>query len=148
MIQLTPHLKIFVAVSHVDFRRGIDRLARLSSEVFAQDPKSGVVFVFKNRAATAIKLLFYDGTGFWLCHKRFSTGNLRWWPKDHKEGTTVDANELMVALWNGNPSGVFDAPWRRIEPVTADGQKEEKHRTIRGRHQGFRGAPSNEAAFA
>ena len=147
MIQLTPHLKIFIAVNPADFRCGIDKLARLSSQIFSHDPKSGVVFVFKNRPATAIKLLFYDGTGFWLCHKRFSAGKLKWWPNDHKEGTTIDANKLMVVLWNGNPNGVFEAPWRRIESVGDNKKKKENHRNFRGSSQIPRGAGPEEGAF-
>jgi len=39
---------------------------------------SGTVFVFRNRRRTAIKALVYDGQGFWLCHKRLSSGRFRW----------------------------------------------------------------------
>jgi transposase len=50
-------------VQPADFRRGIDGLARLCQEVLRQDPFSGCVFVFRNRAATAVKILVYDGQG-------------------------------------------------------------------------------------
>jgi hypothetical protein len=70
MIQITPQMRILVAVEPVDFRRGIDGLARQCKEILQQDPFSGCVFVFRNRRATALKALVYDGQGFWLCHKR------------------------------------------------------------------------------
>jgi transposase len=70
MLQITPHMKIRVAVEPADFRRGIDSLARLCRESLGQDPFAGAVFVFRNRRAPALKLLVYDGQGFWLCHKR------------------------------------------------------------------------------
>jgi transposase len=41
---------------------------------------SGTLFLFRNRSGTAIKLLTYDGQGYWLCLKRFSQGKLQWWP--------------------------------------------------------------------
>ncbi|MHB1313454.1 MAG: IS66 family insertion sequence element accessory protein TnpB [Gemmatimonadaceae bacterium] len=63
-------MKILVAVQPVDFRRGIDGLARLCQEALQHDPFAGAVFVFRNRKATAVKLLMYDGQGFWLAHKR------------------------------------------------------------------------------
>ncbi len=81
MIQLTPQMRILVAVAPVDFRRGIDGLARLCRVVLQADPFSGVAFVFRNRRATAIKLLVYDGQGFWLAHKRLSKGKFCWWPE-------------------------------------------------------------------
>ena len=69
MLQITPQMRIFVAVEAVDFRNGIDGLMRLCKEVLRQDPFRGGVFVFRNRRATALKVLVYDGQGFWLCHK-------------------------------------------------------------------------------
>ena len=70
MLQITSQMKILVAVEPADFRRGIDGLARLCQETLQDDPFAGAVFVFRNRKATALKLLMYDGQGFCLCHKR------------------------------------------------------------------------------
>ncbi len=67
MIQITPQMRILVAVEPTDFRRGIDGLARVCKEVLRHDPFNGWVFVFRNRPATALKILVYDGQGFWLC---------------------------------------------------------------------------------
>jgi transposase len=55
MIQITPQMRIVVAIEPADFRKGIDGLARLCQEVLKRDPFSGLVFVFRNRRATAIK---------------------------------------------------------------------------------------------
>ena len=73
MIQITPQMRILVAVEPADFRKGIDGLARLCKETLKQDPFAGWVFVFRNRKATALKALIYDGQGFWLCHKKLET---------------------------------------------------------------------------
>jgi len=72
MIQLTAHMRILVAVEPVDFRKGIDGLARVCREQLSHDPFKGALFVFHNHRATAIKVLVYDGQGFWLCQKRLS----------------------------------------------------------------------------
>ncbi len=69
MIQLTPQMRILVAVEPQDFRRGIDGMARICKESLASDPFSGTAYVFRNRRSTAVKVLVYDGQGFWLCHK-------------------------------------------------------------------------------
>ncbi len=69
MIQITPQMRILVAVEPVDFRRGIDGLAQACRETLAADPFSGTVFVFRGRTGTSIKLLTFDGQGYWLCQK-------------------------------------------------------------------------------
>jgi len=69
MLQITPQMKILVAVEPADFRKGIDGLVRLCKDTLRHDAFAGTVFVFRNRRSTAIKVLVYDGQGFWLCHK-------------------------------------------------------------------------------
>ena len=74
MIQITPQMRILVAVEAQDFRKGIDGLARVCREVLAADPFDGALFVFRNRRGTAIKCLVYDSQGFWLAQKRSREG--------------------------------------------------------------------------
>ena len=78
MIQITPQMRILIAVEAVDFRKGIDGLAGVCRNIIRVDPFSGYVFVFRNRRSTAIKILMYDGQGFWLCQKRLSKGCFSW----------------------------------------------------------------------
>jgi hypothetical protein len=73
MIQVTPHMRVLVAVEPADFRKGIDGLAAVCRAVLRQDPFSGCVFVFANRRRRAIKILVYDGQGFWLCQKKLES---------------------------------------------------------------------------
>ncbi len=116
MLQITPQMRVLVAVEPVDFRKGIEGLARLCREKLAEDPFRETVFVFRNRRATAVKVLVYDGQGFWLGQRRLSTGRFRHWPKSGKEAaTSLAAHELLVLLAAGNP-GRTDAPpeWRPV----------------------------------
>ncbi|MBE0550262.1 MAG: IS66 family insertion sequence element accessory protein TnpB [Rubrivivax sp.] len=80
MIQITAHMRILVAVEPIDFRAGIDALVGACRKRLQADPFSGALFVFSNRTRTAIKVLVYDGQGFWMCHKRLSSGRFAWWP--------------------------------------------------------------------
>ena len=120
MIQITPQMRILVAVDPADFRRRIDGLARLCKEALQQDPFGGWVFVFRNRRATAVKVLVYDGQGFWLCHKRLSSGRFRCWPTRStpaEAAKTLAAHQLHVLLSAGNPAGTQSAPvWRSVTP--------------------------------
>lgn len=116
MIQLTPQMRILVCVPSVDFRKGIDGLSRICREEMGSDPFSGVVFVFRNRQKTSLKILIYDGQGFWLCQKRLSEGRFRCWP-DESEGRLnfFSASQLQTLIFNGNPWDARYAPdWRKI----------------------------------
>jgi transposase len=117
MIQVTPQMQILVACEAVDFRKGIDGLARICRDVLMADPFSGYLFVFRNKRSTAIKVLVYDGQGFWLCQKRLSTGRFSWWPKFHTDAVqTLAVHELQLLLWNGNPNSAAVAPlWKKIQ---------------------------------
>ena len=116
MILITPQMRILLAIEPPDFRMGIDGLARLCRDKLKSDPFSGTVFVFRNRRATALKILVYDGQGFWLFQKRLSQLKFTWWPKDTSLASKqVMANELQLLLWNGNPESAQMAPvWRQL----------------------------------
>ena len=91
MLQLVPQLRILLAVQPTDFRKGLDSLAALCRGPLQQDPFSGTLFVFRNRTGTALKLVVYDGIGFWLCVRRFSSGTLVWWPSTDTPAATHQA---------------------------------------------------------
>lgn len=120
MIQIAPQMRVLVAVEAADFRRGIDGLARLCRESLGADPFAGTIFVFRNRRQTALKLITYDGQGFWLCHKRLSKGKFKWWPAGHESrGTALQAHELQVLIWGGDPSATHAVPmWRRLRAAS------------------------------
>lgn len=116
MLQVTPQTRILVATEPADFRKGIDGLARLCKEALQEDPFSGAVFVFRNRSAKALKVLVYDGQGFWLCQKRLSQGKFRFWPRSGETSARpFQAHELHVLFRNGNPFATMaQEDWRRI----------------------------------
>lgn len=118
MIQLTPQMRILVAVEPQDFRRGIDGMARICKASLASDPFSGTAYVFRNRRGTAIKILVYDGQGFWLCHKRLSSGKFSHWPASAGGAATpLEAHELSVLLFGGDWAASRGAPvWRPVRP--------------------------------
>ena len=115
MLQLTPQSRIFVATVPVDFRKGIDGLAAACRQRLGANPLEGAVYVFRNRAGTALKLLLYEGQGYWMMLKRLSQGRFRWWPTSADARVPLSARELIIVLWNGNPERAQMAcDWRRV----------------------------------
>ena len=112
MIQITPQLRILVAIEAIDGRKGIDSLTQLCREKLNSDPFSGCLFIFRNRSARAIRILAYDGQGFWLATKRLSKGRFRWWPTGTEAGCTLRAHQAQLLLAGGNPDIEAAPVWR------------------------------------
>jgi len=117
MLQISPQSKILLAIQPIDFRKGIDSIAALCRQILEQDPMSGVLFVFRNRLKTALRILCYDGQGFWLCTKRLSSGRFKWWPTGSHLIDMVGHKELYTLIYNGNPaSAKFGSDWKPLLP--------------------------------
>lgn len=125
MIQITPQMRILLAIEPVDFRKGIDGLAAVCRLALQSDPLNGTLFVFCGRSRQALKCLMYDGQGFWLCQKRLSQGRFRSWPRlADAPSRELDPHQLHTLLWNGDPTTTHTAPlWR---PVALAGAVTEK----------------------
>ena len=114
LIQITPQLRILVAVDAIDGRKGIDSLAQLCREKLDADPFSGCVFIFRSRRGTAIKLLAYDGQGFWLATKRLSKGRFKWWPTGSEAARKLRAHQAQLLLAAANPDAEAPPVWRQV----------------------------------
>jgi transposase len=118
MIQITPQMCILVALGAVDGRKDIDSLTRLCQDMLQADPFSGCLFVFRSRHGTTIRILVYDGQGFWLAQKGLSKGRFRWRPTGRDAwdvAKTLEAHQLQVLLAAGDPMATQAAPlWRRV----------------------------------
>jgi len=116
MIAVTPQMHILLASQPVDFRKGIDGLAAVCINILDKDPFSGYVFVFSNTRKTSIKILTYDGQGFWLCQKRLSKGRFKWFPDlADPKALNFTAQQLQLLIWNGNPNTHTAPLWRKIK---------------------------------
>ena len=113
MIQITPRMRVLVAIDAVDGRKGIDSLAALCRGKLQSDPFSGCLFVFRSRSATTIKILVYAGQGFWLAAKRLSKGRFRFWPEG-AGSRTLQAYQAQLLLAAGDPETAAPPPWRPV----------------------------------
>lgn len=116
LIQIAPQFRILVAIEAIDGRKGIDALAQLCREKLEADPFSGCLFIFRTRSGTAIRLLTYDGQGFWLATKRLSKGRFKLWPTGTVAARTLRAHQAQLLLAAGNPDAEAPPPWRPLSP--------------------------------
>jgi transposase len=114
VLQITPQMRILVALEAVDGRKGVDSLVQLCREKLQADPFSGCLFVFRSRRATSIKLLAYDGQGFWLAQKRLSKGKFPWWPTGTGAACMIEAYQAQLLVAAGNPDTQAAPMWRRV----------------------------------
>ncbi len=113
MLQITPQMRILVAVEPVDGRKGIDSLARLCREQLGQDPFSGCVFIFRTRNGSTIKVLVYDGQGYWIAQKRLSQGRFTRWPAG-KGVAALESFQAQLLLAAGDPATASAPIWRNV----------------------------------
>lgn len=115
MISVSAKHRIFIAIDPIDFRKGIDGLARFCQYHFEQDPMNGHYFIFCNRRKTAIKILYYDSQGYCLIQKRLSRGRFTFWPQGNDPALLLTPAQLQVLLSNGNPANTQEvSAWRAI----------------------------------
>jgi len=93
-------VSIFIAAEALDLRRSFDGLAAVARDVLRQDPLSGALFLFFNRAADRVKLLWWDRTGYCILYKRLERGTFRVPRALTPDATsvTIDAAELAKIL--------------------------------------------------
>jgi len=96
MLSFSGSLRVFVAVAACDMRKGFNGLHALVTQRLGEDPRAGALFVFTNKRHTRIKILCWDGTGFWVLSKRLEEGTFSW-PK-HLEPQTTKLSLTPQAL--------------------------------------------------
>lgn len=97
MVSFTPATRVFVAIQAVDLRGSFNRLLALTQSVLRQDPLSGHWFVFVNRSRNRLKILFWDGSGLWVCAKRLEKGRFSW-PQSPGPCAALRGEELLALL--------------------------------------------------
>ena len=113
-------MRILVAVEPVDGRKGIDSLAQLCRAKLAEDPFSGCLFMFRSRNGTTLRLLVYDGSGFWLAQKRLSMGRFPSWPAGKEAAMSLQPHQAQLLLAAVEASAREAPVWKpisgRIDP--------------------------------
>jgi len=117
MIATGPATRVFVALQPIDMRKSYDGLYGLVASHLGEDPRSGHLFVFTNTQRTRLKILFWDGSGLWVCAKRLERGRFRWpspgQSEDDAAKVRLSAAALAMLLGGLDPAGVRLRGWMR-----------------------------------
>jgi transposase len=97
MLNWSSGTRVFVATTPVDLRASFNRLFALTQSVLQQDPLSGHWFVFTNQERNRVKVLFWDGSGLWVCAKRLEQGRFTW-PRADEPCARLRTEELLALL--------------------------------------------------
>lgn len=89
--------RVWVATQPVDMRKGFDGLAEVVRAFLGHDPLSGQMFVFRNRSAQRVKVLWYDRDGLAIYYKRLDRGTFRF-PTGDEKAMAIDGGQLLRLL--------------------------------------------------
>ncbi len=89
---------VYLACGHTDMRKSINGLAGIVEGSFRLDPFNEGLFVFCNRTRDRLKILEWDGDGFWLYFKRLEKGHFRWPGAEDGAVMALTAEELTILL--------------------------------------------------
>lgn len=90
--------RVYLASGKTDMRKSINGLAALVEERFHLNPMDEALFVFCNRNRDRLKILEWDGDGFWLYFKRLEKEHFRWPAEGGQETVTLSTQELEILL--------------------------------------------------
>ena len=111
MLSVSPATRIFVAVNPVDMRKSFNGLHAHIQAVLRQDPLSGHLFVYTNRLRNRVKLVWFDGSGLWVCAKRLERGTFGW-PRGEGAHRSLRPEELQLLLHG--MEGTTRRHWHRV----------------------------------
>src|SRR5205809_4785919 len=97
MLGLTLHTQVFLRTGFIDGRLGHEGLRGLVTQSLRQTPRSGALFVFCNRRANLVKLLWFHDGGFYIAAKRPERGTFDW-PKNDAGAAKMSAVQLQNLL--------------------------------------------------
>jgi transposase len=121
MFGLGPATRLYLAAGATDMRKGFEGLYGMVRDRLLCEPLSGHVFVFANAQRNRLKLLFWDGSGLWVCAKRLEKGRFRW-PEAASGQTKISLShaELMLLLGGIDLKQTKPRAWHRVTVETRD----------------------------
>ena len=101
MFGLGPATRIYLAAGATDMRKGFEGLYGLVRDRLSCEPLSGHLYLFCNAQHNRLKILFWDGTGLWVCAKRLPKGCFTWPQSGDAQGKVMLSHEELSLLLGG-----------------------------------------------
>ena len=98
MFSFPNKTKVYLAVLPMNMRKSFNGLWSGASEQLKEDPFSGALFVFTNKRRDRIKVLYWDGSGVWICTKRFEKGRFTWPNSSDSRKLSLTRQSLGILL--------------------------------------------------
>ena len=112
MLHVPASVAIYVHTQPVDLRKGFDGLSGIVRAEFQADPLDGSLFLFFNRRRDRLKILHFDGTGYWLYYKLLEAGTFETITSDGPR-VQIDATQLAMLLGGVSLAAVRRKRYRR-----------------------------------
>lgn len=97
MLSIASTTQVFFCVIPVDMRKSFDTLAEVVREGLGQEPRSGHLFVFRNKSESCVKILYWDQDGYAIWYKRLEKGTFKL-PRAAASGLELSSAEFSMLL--------------------------------------------------
>ena len=123
MFGIGPATRIYLAAGATDMRKGFEGLYGLVRYQLQLEPLSGHLFIFSNAHRNRLKLLFWDGSGLWVCAKRLEKGRFRWPKAEAGQSKVMLSQEELALLVGGiDLAGSHRRAWFRKVARESEGE--------------------------
>jgi transposase len=121
-MNFSPATKVHLLAGSTDMRMGFDGLFALAKGLLQADPLSGHLFGFCNKGRNRLKILYWDGSGLWICTKRLEKGRFAWPQTPPSAAGAMPQRrvlmthaELMMLLHGIDLAATRRRKWHRVE---------------------------------
>jgi len=114
MFGVGPATQVYLAAGATDMRKSFEGLYGLVRDRLACDPLSGHVFLFANGQRNRVKVLFWDGSGLWVCAKRLEKGRFHWPEKASEAKIRLTPEELTLLVGGIDLKATRRRAWHRV----------------------------------
>jgi transposase len=115
MLGIGAATRVYLAIGATDMRKGFEVLFGIVRDRLLIDPLSGHLFVFCNARKNRLKILFWDGSGIWICTKRLERGRFSWPGQGDENGRLFEPGTINVAIGGIELAKARPKEWYRKE---------------------------------
>ena len=119
MLSGSPATRVFLASGATDMRKSFDTLTALVRNDLGGDPVSGHLYAFCNKRRDRIKVLYFDGSGLWVCAKRLERGTFAW-PDAHTRSIELTREEMVALLGGLDLNASRRRRWYRVSELSTN----------------------------